>query len=234
MYLTNTSSSPWHRKYPAILRDIGKIRVIVSGIDLRDQFRAEGIDAEYLPKAYDSGVVSNIRGQRNVAAAFVGRTNNKAYRLRKQFLKQISRRLGISILRSEPGAPYNALLNSIRIFVSADIGYGEYMIKNYEAMAAGCMVLAWRQSAAENAALGFQDKKNIVLYDSIEEFEQKLKMLLDNPSQIESIASAGQQLVEGAHTWKKRAEELLPLLLPEVIPAQKVTWRDKWVTTFMR
>ena len=66
------------------------------------------------------------------------------------------------------------MLNRIRFFVSADIGMGEYMIKNFEAMACGCVLLAYDQGELENEALGFIDMHNIVLYRRLDELRDKL------------------------------------------------------------
>lgn len=227
MYLTNTPTSEWYKKYPAVLRDIGHIRVIVSGIDLRDQFRREGIDAEYLPKGYEESKVFDLGRERKIPAAFVGRTKNKAYKARRKFLEKIQAGQGVPTLRADPGEPYNALLNDIQIFVSVDIGYGEYMIKNFEAMAAGCALLAWSQSDNENKALGFVDMENVVLYRSYEEFVERLAYLKANPEVVRRIAAAGKHLATTQHKWRNRAEKMYQLIQADIRPAPPVTWADK-------
>jgi len=227
MYLTNTPSSEWYKKFPAVLRDIGNIRVIVSGMDLRDQYRAEGIDAEYLPKGYEETRVFDLGRERKIPAAFVGRTKNKAYKARRKFLEKIHATLDVPTLRADPGEPYNALLNDICIFVGADIGYGEYMIKNFEAMAAGCLLLTWSQSEQENQALGFVDMETVVLYRSYEEFAERLSYLKANPDVVKRIAAAGKHLATTRHKWRNRAEEMLRLIQAEVRPAVPLTRKDK-------
>jgi hypothetical protein len=69
------------------------------------------------------------------------------------------------------GEEYCATLNRIRFFVSADVGMGEYMIKNFEAMACGCVLLAFDQGAAENQALGFKGMVNVVFYKDIPQLQ---------------------------------------------------------------
>jgi len=224
----NVPSSNWYHRYPSILRALGKVRVIVSGVELSQQLKEEGIDACFLPKAYDDAVISDLGLERKIEAAFVGRTKHKAYRQRKQFLMQAEKKLGVPTLRAERGAPYNALLNNIGIFVSVDIGYNEYMIKNYEAMAAGCAVLAWRQPQQENDALGFRDMENIVFYRSFEEFEDRLSFLKANPQIAKRIAQAGKELVEKRHTWRNRAQEILPLIEPDIQQSKPMNLLDQW------
>ena len=67
-------------------------------------------------------------------------------------------------------------------FVSADVGMGEYMIKNFEAMACGCVLLAYDQGEEENRALGFVDMENLVLYRTVVELRDKLAQLRADPA----------------------------------------------------
>ncbi len=57
----NVSSSEWYKRYPSVLRDIGEVRIIVSGSQLASQLQREGIDACYLPKGYDNKVNRGCR-----------------------------------------------------------------------------------------------------------------------------------------------------------------------------
>lgn len=223
----NVPSSEWYHRYPAVLRDLGKVRIIVSGASLAAQLREEGIDACYLPKGYDDTVISALGIERSHEAAFVGRVKNKVYKRRKKFLLHQEKLGRLELLRAEPGEAYNRLLNQIRIFVSADIGFGEYMIKNFEAMAAGCVLLAWRQPDIEQQSLGFVDGENVVLYDSEAELLEKLAWLKANPEIAAQIAGAGQQLVSTQHTWTERVKAMPGLLEPAIKTAPPTNWLDR-------
>lgn len=223
----NVPSSEWYHRYPAVLRDLGEVRIIVSGATLAAQLRDEGIDACYLPKGYDDTIISTLNIERSHDAAFVGRVKNKVYKQRKKFLLRQEKLGRLELLRAEPGDAYNRLLNEIRIFVSADIGFGEYMIKNFEAMAAGCVLLAWRQPDLEQQSLGFVDGENVVLYDSEAELLEKLAWLKANPEVAASIAVKGQSLVSGKHTWTERAKAMPALLAPAIQTAPPTNWVDR-------
>ncbi|MEP5230875.1 MAG: glycosyltransferase [Alloalcanivorax sp.] len=223
----NVSSSEWYKRYPSVLRDLGEVRIIVSGSQLASQLQSEGIDACYLPKGYDNKVIADLGIPRTEAAAFVGRVKNKVYKKRKRFLLRQEKLGRVALLRADPGEPYNRLLNQIRCFVSADIGFGEYMIKNFEAMAAGCLLVAWRQPEQEQAALGFVEGENVVLYDSEQELEKKLAWLASDSPAAERIARAGQALVTKQHRWVDRAAAFPELLSAEIQPAPPITWRDR-------
>ena len=223
----NVPSSEWYRRYPAVLRDLGEVRIIVSGATLAGQLQDEGIDACYLAKGFDDTVISALNIERTHDAAFVGRVKNKVYKRRKKFLLRQEKLGRVELLRADPGEPYNRLLNQIRVFVSADIGFGEYMIKNFEAMAAGCVLLAWRQPDIEQASLGFVDGDNVMLYDSEAELLDKLAWLKANPAQAAGIAANGQALVSQKHTWTQRAKALPALLAPAIQAAPATNWLDR-------
>lgn len=223
----NVRTSEWFRRYPAVLKDLGAVRIIVSGSALAGQLVAEGIDARYLPKGYDSTTISPLSEARVHDAAFVGRVKNKVYKERKRFLLRQEKLGKVALLRAEPGEEYNRLLNQIRFFVSADIGFGEYMIKNFEAMAAGCVLIAWRQPEEEQEALGFVDGKNVLLYDSEAQLHEKLAWLAGNVAQAERIAKAGQALVSERHTWIERAKQFPALLEGDIQPAPAMNWKDR-------
>jgi spore maturation protein CgeB len=85
---------------------------------------------------------------------------------------------------------------------------GEYMIKNFEAMACGCVLLAWSQGEEEDSALGFEDGKNVMLYRSAEEAVEKINRLKANPELAERIAYAGQTFVEQNYTFARVGRDL--------------------------
>lgn len=86
---------------------------------------------------------------------------------------------------------------------------GEYMIKNFEAMACGCVLLAYDQGAEENRALGFVDMHNIVFYSDIPQLQEKLRQLRGNPALADEISRNGQTLVEQRFTFHALGRPLL-------------------------
>ena len=118
----------------------------------------------------------------------------------------------MEIVRTKSGQDYVDKLNSIRFFVSADIGMGEYMIKNFEAMAAGCVLFGWRQGNGEEEALGFRDMENIVLYSSMEECREKIAQLRVDSALADRIALAGQTLVEQQYSFEALGQKIADAL----------------------
>ena len=210
--------SRWHRKYDVVFRDIGHLRVLVPNRTCELAFRAAGLDAAYLPKCYNPEHISCLGQPRDIEFGHIGRVKNRIYAQRRKLLARARHSCEVQMLRTEDGdfAGYNLLLNRIRFFISADIGYNEYMFKNFEAMAAGCVLVAKRQPAIEQEALGFVDMENLVLYDDDGELTAKMLLLRKEPQRADEIAERGRRLVKSRHTMTQRGEELFRLLQPGI------------------
>jgi hypothetical protein len=224
--------STWHGKFEVVFRDIGKVRLIVSNRTSERTFRAAGIDCAYLPKAYNPAVISNLEKERDIEFGHVGRTNTRLYKQRLALLRSLAKQIDVQLLRTEDGdfVAYNTMLNRIRFFISADIGFNEYMSKNFEAMAAGCVLVAKRQPAIEQEALGFVDMENVVLYDARGELVSKVRILQRDVERAKKIAEAGQQLVQNRHAMAQRGTELFQLLRPEIGTAPPPSAWEKFRT----
>ncbi|MCE7509430.1 glycosyltransferase [Alloalcanivorax xenomutans] len=220
--------SDWYRRYVPIMKYIGVTRVIVSSAFLANHLCRQGLDTVCIAKAYDSSVINDLQAERDLDAAFVGRTAHRVYRRRKRLLDKLKTELDVPILRSQPGEPYNALLNRIRVFVSADVGFNEYMIKNFEAMAAGCTLLAWRQPDSEQELLGFQENEHLFMYSDIEELKKTLVRLKQEPALAEKVAAAGRDLVVARHQWRHRVIPMVEALTKDIAPfGGLLSFRDR-------
>jgi glycosyltransferase involved in cell wall biosynthesis len=208
----NYAASKYRGQFSKHYRALPWARVICSGYVLAQRLRDEGFDAVFVAKGYDQELLTNLGQPRDIEMGFLGSIESKIYDRRRELLQQLSSRENLLVTRTQSGEEYAATLNRIRYFVSADVGMGEYMIKNFEAMACGCVVLAWNQGAAENAGLGLRDMENIVLYESLEELQQKLQLLRANPELADSIAAAGQTLAEQHYSWEKLGARVVEVM----------------------
>ncbi|MBA1202907.1 glycosyltransferase family 1 protein [Pseudomonas capeferrum] len=181
-------------KFSAHYHKLPWARIISSGFTVSERLRQEGFDAVFVPKGYDEQLLTDQGRERDIDLAFVGSTRSVAYSGRKALLDELSKVENLVVTRTNSGEDYCNTLNRIRYFVSADVGMGEYMIKNFEAMACGCVLLAYDQGEAENRALGLRDMHNVVLYQSIGQLQEKLKLLRADPSLSARIAAEGRQL----------------------------------------
>lgn len=189
-------SSRWKGKFSRFYRRLPGARIVVTGASVARRLAAEGFDATFIPKAYDpQDVFLEERGPRDIELGFIGRTSSGAYAGRKALLDSLAACEPLQLLRSEPGDAYRHLLNRIRFFVSADVGLNEYMAKNFEAMACGCVLLAWRQGEEEQA-IGLEEGRHLLLYSSLDELRAHLERLRGDPALAERIAQEGRQFVE--------------------------------------
>lgn len=205
--------------FSAFYRGLPAARVLVSGWQVAEKLRAEGVDALFVPKGYDQTLLRNLGGARDIELGFLGSTGSDRYRARRAMLEAIkAREPSLMATRTESGADYCAMLNRIRFFVGADVGMGEYMIKNYEAMACGCVLCTFDQGEAENRALGFVDMENLVLYRDVDELQAKLRRLRAAPALADRIAAAGQALVEREYNYERIGARIAAALAPELRP----------------
>lgn len=187
-------------------------RVISSGAVVTRRLQEEGVDAVFVPKGYDQALLSNLHQPRDIELGFIGSTKSVAYSQRKELLEQLAKTENLLVTRTNSGQDYLNTLNRIRFFVSADIGMGEYMIKNFEAMACGCVLLAYDHGTEESQALGLLDMQNVVLYRNLEELQQKLQLLRTNTVLADQIAAAGQQLAEEQFSFSNIGKRIVKAL----------------------
>lgn len=200
-------------------------RIISSGFDISERLQKEGFDCRFVAKGYDQTLIHDVGRDRDIEYGFIGSTKNSIYTERKAFLEQLERDNDLKIMQTASGNDYVKALNRIRFFISADINFGEYMIKNFEAMAAGCILCAWNQGETENHALGFKDMEHLVLYRSIAELLEKLERLKQEPQLAERIRAAGKLLVTEQYTFAQLGQRIVEALEP---PLHAPTSSKRW------
>ncbi|MGH8482966.1 MAG: glycosyltransferase family protein [Pseudomonas sp.] len=210
-------------KFSAHYRQLPWARVISSGYMVSERLRQEGFDAEFVPKGYDQQLLTDQGRERDIELAFVGSTNSVAYSGRKALLDELAQVENLLVTRTKSGEEYCDTLNRIRFFVSADVGMGEYMIKNFEAMACGCVLLAYDQGEAENRALGLQDMYNVVLYNSIAQLQEKLRVLRADPALVECIGNNGRDLAVSQFSFAQVGRSIVEKMQPPLRPRPALT-----------
>ncbi|MHC8322699.1 glycosyltransferase family protein [Pseudomonas sp. GB2N2] len=201
-------------KFSAHYRRLPWARVISSGFVVTQRLGEEGFDAVFVPKGYDQTQLLDQGRERDIELAFVGSTNSVAYSGRKALLDELGRVEPLVVTRTKSGDEYRDTLNRIRFFVSADVGMGEFMIKNFEAMACGCVLFAYDQGAEENQALELKDMHNVVFYQSIAQLQQKLNRLRSDPALAQSIARNGRDLAVSQFSFARIGERIVEELKP--------------------
>lgn len=219
-------------KFSAHYRRLPWARVISSGFMVSERLRSEGTDAVFVPKGYDQTLLHDQGRQRDIELAFIGSTGSVAYSGRKALLEQLAREENLLVTRTSSGADYVDTLNRIRFFVSADVGMGEYMIKNFEAMACGCVLLAYDQGEAENRAIGFVDMQNVVLYRGLDDFREKLRFLRENLMHAESIAVVGRDFVQARYGFDRIGKRIVEVMLDDLRARPSLGFFDGFLSRF--
>lgn len=223
----NYAPGKYHSKFSRYYQHLLWARVLVSGYGIAKKLQQEGVDAIFVPKGYDEKLLHNQHIERDIELGFVGSIRNEAYSIRKQTLEAVAKVENLIITKTKSGTDYVNTLNRIKFFVSADVGFGEYMIKNFEAMACGCVLIAYDQGEEENKALGFVDMENIVLYRHLEDIQNKLKCLRADPTLADNIAKAGQTLVESRYSYKQLGKTTVEAMLPKLRSRPQDSWWNK-------
>lgn len=209
--------SKWNGLFLKFYLEIPNIRVIFTGYRTAQKFSGFGVDACFLPKGFDSHKLYCTNSIRDIELGFVGRTASNVYTNRRNFLDMATGLYGMQQLRAAPGIEYMNLLNRISTFLSADIGFGEYMAKNFEAMACGCLLFAFRQGEGEEEALGIVDGENAILYSDITDFARKLEFLREMPPSLQAeIAFKGMAHAVDKYEYRSLAGKLYEYLVNEM------------------
>lgn len=224
-YLEN---SRWRGRFSRFYRALPNARIVVTGASVAERLRGEGFKVHFIPKGYDPRVIFLEEVDRDIELGFIGRTASAAYQDRKQLLDRLAIEDSLQLLRTAPGEPYRKMLNRIRYFVSADVGLGEYMAKNFEAMACGCVLLAWRQGS-EEPAIGLKDGIHLLLYSGVDELRGHLARLRDDSSLARTIADGGRRFVDQHLSHPRLAERLINVLEePWPSPVPISAWQAFW------
>ncbi|MCJ8205313.1 glycosyltransferase [Pseudomonas sp. RGM2987] len=213
--------------YSRLYRRLPSSRALVSGAVVARRMQAEGIDAVFVSKGYDEQMLHNTGGVRDIPVGFLGSLKSTEYAQRKALLESLARRTNMLVTRTASGREYLETLNRIKIFVSADLGMGEFMIKNFEAMACGCVLLAWSQGE-EDELLGFEDMENVVFYHSEDEAVQKLELLQREPELAARIASKGQAFAESRYSFARVGQDLAAEIQRQMRPWQPPSALIRW------
>ena len=204
-------TSKWRGAFSRFYRRLPSARLVVTGASVAHRLRGEGFDVTFIAKGYDPQMLFNEQRVRDIELGFIGRTASRDYAGRKTMLDSLASLEPLQLLRTEPGADYRHMLNRIRYFVSADVGLGEYMAKNFEAMACGCVLLAWRQGVEEEA-IGLKHNEHLLLYSSLDELCEQLARLRREPGLAERLARSGQIFVASQLSHEHLALRLATLL----------------------
>lgn len=222
--------NPLNGKWSWALRHYGFDLLICSGARSAEYFNERGIRAAVLHKAYNASLFSPLRQPRAGLCHY-----GSPYLARRRMIRRLST---AKIQVDRVSAPYELLNETLNAYagvvicnmtgslrlgrVGAHIEHRfpgtlirtgsapEPMIKNFEAMAAGCCVFMDR--TPDDHALGFRDGENCVIYEDLDALVASLDAYANDQQRLESIGERGALLVRERHTWQHRGQELRAIL----------------------
>lgn len=194
------------------------------------RLRSLGVASEYFRIGFDTRVLELLGAvEKDIDASFVGgisRHHGNALPM----LENLARSTPIeffgygadSLSRSSPIVPrhhgevwgldmYRALARS-RVTLNRHIDVAENNANNmrlYEATGVGALLITDRK---DNLGELFEVGKEVVAYSSPEEAAELIRYYIAHPEEARAIAMAGQARTLREHTYKRRMEELVPVL----------------------
>ncbi|MGC9518891.1 MAG: glycosyltransferase [Desulfuromonadaceae bacterium] len=220
-------SSKYKGKFSLYYERLDSPTIIVSGATVAKRLKDEGFESYFLPKGYDPRVIQDKKLNRDIRTGFIGSLGNDVYSQRREMIKSCQDRFSLELFKTHSLAEYAEKLNRIKFFISADIGLGEYMAKNFEAMGAGCILFTYNQGEYENKALGFVDMKNVVLYKTLDELDMKFNILLNDDDLSNKIAESGKMLARENFAYDKMGLRLANILKNPILTKKNDHKRGK-------
>lgn len=227
-YLDFMPGSRWRGAFVSFYQRLPGVRVISTGFAVTQHLRAAGVDAHFVPKGFDPARMLVQGCERDIALGFIGRLGSAAYTARRALLEALAAVEPLQIMRTHSPEEYVQTLNRIWIFVSADVGLSEYMAKNFEAMACGCLLLAKRQGHGEEEALGLQDGVHLLLYDDLDSLRSRLAWARESAKLADAIAQRGREHVLAHNAYEKLADKVAAVVSAPFAPVPSQPWWKFW------
>lgn len=215
--------------WPPVFRRHRFDRMVTSGHRVRELLAADGVPADWLPKAFEPKRFVDREGERSGVVTY-----GSAYRCRAIAERALAE-AGLPPTRL-PMTPYPELGAALGrhlacLAISSDLETPlerrdeldrvpareiamrpglEPMAKLFEGAGAGCCPVA--DAMADLAPLGFRDGENALLFQSHDELVERVRWGLEHPEALRALGHAAARLAHARHTWAQRAIELRALV----------------------
>ncbi|MCG8312416.1 MAG: glycosyltransferase [Pseudomonadales bacterium] len=213
-----TTDLPLFDKFLKALGVMPWARVLLPFSQISHRLSQAGIDNYQVPLGIDAREYTDLDQSRSHSAVVLADLENPASKPRKQLLLNIKTQNKLQIFEPELGATLREQLNTLQVTVTCEQGCHLYRALNYQAMASGCLLLTWDRGSEENHVVGFEDMKNVMLFQDERSAQAKLNFLKRHPDQLEAIRQQGKALVAARHTLVAMAEAVAENLSQPLIP----------------
>jgi len=179
----------------------------------------------WLPHSFNPEIMKDYGKDKKFDVSFSGKFSNYTDRLKlhKYFMNRIYNGDNIKYkrLKSTPTLSgyaknlnkswisFNSMQNESLLYYK-DIFIGNCFSKNFEISACKACLLNRKFGDAED--LGYKDGINCILYDNIEDMEEKVNYYLDNKDILSKIIDKGYELAHNKHTVYNHVDNLIEQL----------------------
>ena len=155
----------------------------------------------WFPVGYDESLIKPINAEKTIDFGFCGNFCNREALLR-WLEEDYNLHLDIFVIGDEMVKAINSYKCHFNLSVGNDINY-----RSFETM--GCKTLLMTNGNHQYDKLGFVDKENCLIYNSITDIQDKINQFREmSDDEINNVASKGHEFVKD-HTITKRVEKLL-------------------------
>jgi len=193
------------------------------------RFREAGVDAEWLPLAFEPSVIEALGPlERDVPVSFVGSVQ-RAHGERGEILDRVAAAIDVDVWTPDAGAlaPDSQLrrhlhpavwgaemyrvLGRSRITINTHIDVAEGYANNlrlYEATGMGALLVT---DDKVNLRELFEVGREVVAYRDATDLAEKVRWYLEHPAEAATIAAAGRERTLRDHTWRDRMARLVAM-----------------------
>jgi hypothetical protein len=183
-------------------KNIGVNIVLNSTKDYLPHFKNVSNSYFWLPNAYDDDLIYPKNIEKIIDIGFCGNVNNRGSWL--SFLEKFNIKKDIFVIGDDMVNSINSYKIHFNRNISNDINY-----RTFETT--GCDTLLFT-NYTNNLEELFEIDKEIVVYNSIEDLNEKVTYFLKNEKIREEISKKGFLRTKENHTYKNRTEDIIKIL----------------------
>ena len=156
----------------------------------------------WFPNSYPDDLIYSTNIDKTIDIGFCGNLINRGHLI--NHLDKYNIKKDIFVIGDDMVNSINSYKIHFNCNISNDINY-----RTFETTGCGTFLLTNYTPGLEKL---FEIGKEIVVYDSVEDLDNKTKYYLDNPEERNKIAKAGHERAKKDHTYFERAKKLINII----------------------
>ena len=156
----------------------------------------------WFPNSYPDDLIYSTNIDKTIDIGFCGNLINRGHLI--NHLDKYNIKKDIFVIGDDMVNSINSYKIHFNCNISNDINY-----RTFETTGCGTFLLTNYTPGLEKL---FEIGKEIVVYDSVEDLDNKTKYYLDNPEERNKIAKAGHERAKKDHTYYERAKKLIDII----------------------